>query len=193
MHETEEKTCKQNSVLGTISLIGTLAFSWLYMQWTHELGHILTGIATGAELNRVILNPFRFSMTQFVTNPHSHATTWGGPILGVLIGAGLPILLSIRLKSARASLLIVAAFVMIANGLYIGLGAFHPIADASDLVHHGSPRWVLGVFGLVCVIGARMMVIPVIFRVGYPTPARVIWVFAFLTLVLSTLGLVFFR
>lgn len=175
-----------------VPIIVVLAFSWLYMQWTHELGHILTGIATGGELDRVILNPFRFSMTQFVTNPHPHATTWGGPILGVLIGAGFPILLSLRLKSARACLLIVAAFVMVANGLYIGLGAFYPIADASDLVHHGSPRWVLGVFGLVCVIGARLMVIPVIFRVGYPRPARVTWVFVILTLVLSTLGLVFF-
>lgn len=176
-----------------VLLIIVLLFSWLYMQWTHELGHILTGIATGAEIDRVILNPFRFSMTQFASNPHPHLTTWGGPILGVLIGAGLPILLGLRLKSARASLLIVAAFVMVANGLYIGLGAFHPIADASDLVHHGSPRWVLGVFGLVCVIGARMMVIPVIFREGYPRPARVTWVFVILTLVLSTLGLVFFR
>jgi hypothetical protein len=179
-------------VIGAISLIGTLAFSWLYTQWTHELGHILTSLATGAEIDRVILNPFRFSMTQFASNPHLHLTTWGGPILGVVIGAGLPILLSTRLRSARASLLIVAAFVMIANGLYIGLGAFHPIADAADLVHHGSPRWVLGVFGLVCLIGARVMVIPVIFRVGYATPARVTLVFVFLTIVLGTLGLVFF-
>jgi hypothetical protein len=173
-------------------LIIVLLFSSLYMQWTHELGHILTGLATGSEIDRVILHPFRFSMTQFASNPHPHLTTWGGPILGVLIGAGLPILLSLRLRSARACLLIVAAFVMVANGMYIGLGAFHPIADASDLVRHGSPRWVLGVFGLVCLIGARVIVIPVIFRVGYATPARVTWVFAFLTVVLGTLGLVLF-
>ncbi|MHA7813794.1 MAG: M50 family metallopeptidase [Phycisphaerales bacterium] len=143
-------------------MLTVLAFSWLYMQWTHELGHILTGIATDAELDRVILNPFRFSMTQFASNPRPHLTTWGGPVLGVLIGAGVPILLSTYMKSVRAPLLIVAAFVMIANGLYVGLGAFHPIADASDLVRHGSPRWVLGVFGLVCCVGARMMIAPVL-------------------------------
>ena len=174
------------------SFLTVLLFSWLYMQWTHELGHILTGVATGAEIDRVILNPFRFSMTQFASNPHPHHTTWGGPILGVLIGAGLPILLSIRLKSARASLLVVAAFVLAANGLYIGLGAFHPIADASDLVRHGSPRWVLGVFGLVCCVGARVIISPVINQ-GLRCES---WgqsvVYAIGTLVLATTGIVFF-
>ncbi len=175
-----------------VSLIIVLLFSWLYMQWTHELGHILTGIATGAEIERVILNPFLFSMTQFASNPRPHLTTWGGPILGVLIGAGLPILLSIRLKSARACLLIVAAFVMIVNGLYIGLGAFHPIADASDLVQHGSPRWTLGVFGLVSVIGARVFLIPLIYRAWGASPAKLGWVFAILTLVLGIAGFIYF-
>lgn len=175
-----------------VSLIIVLLFSWLYMQCTHELGHILTGIATGAEIDRVILNPFRFSMTQFASNPRPHLTTWGGPVLGVLIGAGAPILLSARMKSARASLFIVAAFVMIANGLYIGLGAFHPIADASDLVQHGSPRWVLGVFGLVCVIGARVFLIPPIFRAWGTSPAKLGWIFAILTLVLGIMGFIFF-
>ncbi|MBO6739878.1 MAG: M50 family metallopeptidase [Phycisphaerales bacterium] len=182
----------QSRTIYILSVLTVLAFSWLYMQWTHELGHILTGIATGAELDRVILNPFRFSMTQFASNPRPHLTTWGGPVLGVLIGAGVPILLSTHMKSVRASLLIVAAFVMIANGLYIGLGAFHPIADTSDLVRHGSPRWVLGVFGLVCVIVARALVIPAIYRAWDTSSMKCCWPFGILTLALGATGFIFF-
>ncbi len=182
----------QSWTIYTMLMLTVLAFSWLYMQWTHELGHIIAGVATGAEVNRVILNPFRFSMTQFASNPRPHLTSWGGPILGVLIGAGLPVLLSIRCASARASLLIVAAFVLVANGLYIGLGALRPIADASDLLRHGTPRWVLVMFGLVCVIVARVLVIPAIHRAWNTSSLKCCWPFGILTLAMGATGFIFF-
>lgn len=141
----------------TATLIVLIVFSWLYMQWTHELGHILTGLATGAQLDRVILNPFKFSMTRFSSNPHPHITTWGGPVLGVLLGAGIPLLLAHILNRHRFSLRIIAAFVLLANGLYIGLGAITPFADAQDLIRHGSSRWSLAVFGLLCCLAARLV------------------------------------
>lgn len=40
----------QSRTIYILSVLTVLAFSWLYMQWTHELGHILTGIATGTSL-----------------------------------------------------------------------------------------------------------------------------------------------
>lgn len=59
------------------------------MQWTHELGHILTGLTTGADLDRVTLNPFGFSMTQFASNPHPNLTTWGDWLLGAVVDNSL--------------------------------------------------------------------------------------------------------
>lgn len=160
-----EQSGKQNSVLVAISLIGTLAFSWLYMQWTHELGHILTGLATGAELDRVILNPLKFSMTQFASNPRPHITTWGGPVLGVLL----------------------------ANGLYIGLGAITPFADAQDLIEYGSPRWLLAVFGLACGIAARAILAPVLNGPSRLPTRREQVLFALLMFTLAALGFLVFN
>ena len=41
----------------------------------------------------------------------------------------------------------ISAFVMLANGVYIGSGVVHPVGDARDLVDLGAPVWLLGVFG----------------------------------------------
>lgn len=188
-----EQSGKQNSVLVAISLIGTLAFSWLYMQWTHEFGHILTGLATGAELDRVILNPLKFSMTQFASNPRPHITTWGGPVLGVLIGAGVPMLLICLIKRHQFSLRIVAAFVLLANGLYIGLGAITPFADAQELIEYGSPRWLLAVFGLVCCIAARAILAPVLNGPSRLPTRREQVLYALLMFTLAALGFLIFN
>jgi hypothetical protein len=176
-----------------IILIVVLLFSWLYMQWTHELGHIIAGLATGAQLERVILNPFRFSMTQFASNPHPHITTWGGPVLGVLIGAGIPILLARFLKQLRFSLCIVSSFVLLANGLYIGLGAITPFADAQDLIRYGSTRLMLAAFGIVCAMAARWRLIPILDRRLQPSSLAESVPYIIMAITLATTGLIMFR
>lgn len=40
---------------------------------------------------------------------------------------------------------------LIANGAYIGVGSFQGIGDAGDLLRHGSPAWLLWLFGMVSV------------------------------------------
>lgn len=183
----------QSRTIYTLLLLTVLAFSWLYMQWTHEFGHILTGLATGAELDRVILNPLKFSMTQFASNPRPHITTWGGPVLGVLIGAGVPMLLICLIKRHQFSLRIVAAFVLLANGLYIGLGAITPFADAQDLIEDGSPRWLLAVFGLACCIAARAILASVLNGPSHLPTRREPVLFALLTFTLAALGFLVFN
>ena len=44
-----------------------------------------------------------------------------------------------------------AGFCLVANGAYIGVGSFEGIADAGDMLRHGSDRWQLILFGLVTV------------------------------------------
>ena len=132
------------------------AFSWLWMQWTHEAGHMIAGVATGAKIERVILDPRTFSMTQFESTPYPLVAVWGGPLIGVVLGAAIPLLLAYKFKRLRFELGLITAFVLLANGLYIGIGAFNPVGDAVSMTKHGSPRWTLIMFSMPCLIAARM-------------------------------------
>ncbi|MCR9076725.1 MAG: hypothetical protein NXI07_11880 [bacterium] len=183
----------QSRTIYTLLVLTVLAFSWLYMQWTHELGHILAGLASGATIDRVILDPRTFSMTQFHSTPHPLIAAWGGPILGVVIGAGIPLLLTRVLPGFRFSLRIVASFVLLANGLYIGLGAVYPVGDAHSLIMFGSPRWLLAIFGIACIVPVRLILTPVLSKQiqlssnAEPVP------YVIMAITLATIGLIMFR
>jgi hypothetical protein len=41
---------------------------------------------------------------------------------------------------------------LIANGAYIGVGAFRPVGDAQELIAHGMPRWTLAAFGAIALV-----------------------------------------
>jgi len=42
-------------------------------------------------------------------------------------------------------------FCLIANGCYLGVGTFFDVGDAGDLARYGCPRWLMLLYGLVCV------------------------------------------
>ncbi|MDZ7618851.1 MAG: hypothetical protein U1E05_17745 [Patescibacteria group bacterium] len=44
-----------------------------------------------------------------------------------------------------------AGFCLIANGVYIGGGSIQGLADAGDMLMHGSAQWQLVLFGLLTV------------------------------------------
>ena len=44
-----------------------------------------------------------------------------------------------------------AGFCLIANGVYLGIGAFQGDGDAGDLLRMGTPKWCLWLFGLIAV------------------------------------------
>jgi hypothetical protein len=44
-----------------------------------------------------------------------------------------------------------AGFCLIANGCYLGAGTFFDAGDAGDLARYDCPRWLMLLFGLVCV------------------------------------------
>jgi hypothetical protein len=50
-----------------------------------------------------------------------------------------------------------AGFCLIANGCYLGYGVIEPIGDAEELLRHGTPLWILGLFGVITIpMGFRL-------------------------------------
>ena len=127
----------------------TLTCSWLAMQWVHEAGHVLAAIATGGEVERVVLHPLSISRTDLHSNPQPLVVTWAGPIFGILAPLAAWLIASaLRLPSAYLFRFF-AGFCCVANGLYIGLGSFDHVGDCGDLLKHGAAAWQLWLFGLV--------------------------------------------
>lgn len=129
-------------------LIGSVIVgSWLGMQAIHELGHLLGAWLTGGRVARVVLHPLTISRTDLAVNPRPLFVVWSGPILGI-IGPLLlwGVVLALRVSWAFV-LRFFAGFCLLANGLYIGVGSFDHIGDAGDMSRHGSPTWLLWLFG----------------------------------------------
>lgn len=128
-----------------------LAFSWLAMMVVHELGHVIGAVCTGATVEKVVLHPLAISRTDVTNNQHPLVVIWTGPILGSLLPLAI---LAVCRKLTRACWPLAkffAGFCLVANGGYIGFGAFERIGDAGDLLNHGSPIWTLWLFGVVTV------------------------------------------
>lgn len=136
--------------LDQIVLIGTfVGFSWLGMQGVHELGHVLGAAATGGQVTKVVLHPCTISRTDVYPNPHPLVVVWAGPVVGVVLPL-LAFLIARALRSPGVYLFrFFAGFCLIANGGYIGVGAIQGLADAEDMLRHGSSRWQLILFGIL--------------------------------------------
>lgn len=130
-----------------ILIASTLLASWLGMQAVHELGHVLGAWITGGRVSRVVLYPLTISRTDLADNPRPLIVVWAGPAFG----ASAPLLLWGVASAARASwsfwLRFFAGFCLLANGLYIGVGAFEGVGDCGVMLRHGSAPWHLWLFG----------------------------------------------
>lgn len=134
-----------------VLIISTLALSWLLMQAVHELGHVCGAWLTGGQVERVVLHPLAFSRTDVAPNPHPLIVTWSGPIIGVALPlAAFTLARGLRLPGWYI-VRFIAGFCLIANGAYLGVGAFDRAGDAGDLLRHGAPIWTLWLFGLLTV------------------------------------------
>lgn len=154
MNSVNEGDPKQRSghCAATAVLIAVfLPFCWFAMQTVHELGHVAGGILAGGELRRVVLHPAEISRTDFAENPRPLVTVWSGPVIGIALPLAIW-LLSVRLKSGEAFLArFFVGFCLIANGCYVGIGWTIRAGDAGTMLRHGSPVWLLVLFGLSCV------------------------------------------
>jgi hypothetical protein len=131
-----------------------LPWCWLMMMAVHEAGHVLAAWLTGASIERVVLPPLGFSQTVLGGNPQPLPVAWAG----ALVGCGLPLLAWVitRPFSARVTVCarFLAGFCLMANGAYLGIGAWSGDGDAGDLVAAGAAVWQLVAFGvLACAAG----------------------------------------
>lgn len=149
---TTKATYGMKRLAQMLLIVTFIGFSWLAMQVVHEGGHVLVARLTGAEVIKVALHPLIISRTDLGENPHSLAVVWGG----ALVGSIFPLLLfslaaALRLPGVYLFRFF-AGFCLVANGIYIGTG-WLPAGEADPWVmtQHGSPVWLLVLFGLLTV------------------------------------------
>jgi hypothetical protein len=126
-----------------------LAGSWFATQAVHECGHVLGAWLTGGTVQRVLLHPLELSRTDVSPKPRPLVVAWSGPLIGVALPLLAVALFRVAKWPGRRVVEFFAGFCLIANGAYIGAGSFAGIGDAGDMLRHGSPQWLLIVFGLV--------------------------------------------
>ena len=137
-----------------VALIGAfLMFSWLAMQAVHELGHVVGAWLTGADVVKVALHPSIISRTDLGHNPRPLIVVWAGPLVGSL----LPLAAFFAAKACRSPGVYLfrffAGFCLVANGVYIAFGPSGGGADTGVMMEHGSPRWLMALFGLISIPG----------------------------------------
>jgi len=132
-------------------IAATLALSWLAMQAVHELGHVVAAIMSGGRVKAMILHPATLSYTQLAANPYPLFVSWMGPLVGVVLPlAALAIARICRLRRLYLFQFF-AGFCLIANDAYLAFGSIHGIGDADDIARHGSPLWLLWLFGVITI------------------------------------------
>lgn len=141
--------------LGQLLFAVTCLLAWLGMMAVHEFGHVLHASLSGGTVQKVVLHPLAISRTDVNPNPHPLFVAWGGPIWGSLLPLiGLGIVRIFRLRSVYLARFF-CGFCLIANGAYLGSGGWYAVGDAQDLLRHGTPPWLLVLFG-VCTIATGL-------------------------------------
>lgn len=152
---SEGTTDPDRTWLRFILLAALLPTCWLGMQIVHEFGHVLGAIATGGEVQRVVLHPLTISRTDLGRNPSPLVVVWAGPVLGVLIP--LVAWWLVRRTAVAYLLRFFAGFCLVANGAYLGIGPWYPVGDARVILQLSPAWWPLLVFGVVCVAGGFLL------------------------------------
>ena len=138
-------------------IAATVPLAWLLMQVVHECGHALFGWLTGGEVRQVVLHPLTISRTDLDANPHPLPVCWAGPVFGSIAPVLFWLIARVTKWSGEFWLRFFAGFCLIANGAYLAVGSFDGIGDAGDLLRHGSPIWMLWLFGAITIsIGLRL-------------------------------------
>ncbi|MBE6425151.1 MAG: hypothetical protein IJD43_01030 [Thermoguttaceae bacterium] len=133
-------------------LAAWIPFCWLTFQAVHELGHVLTAVGAGTEVEKVVLSPWTFSRTETAFSPHRTWILWGGAVGGCVI----PVIFWLCWKFFRMPAEFLfrfwAGFCLIANGAYFGAD-FSTVGptDAGELYALGTPRFALVIFGISAV------------------------------------------
>lgn len=123
-------------------LLLLLCWSWVVMTVTHELGHVIGGIASGAVPTNLEIRPWKLPHSTFSPDPNPLMTLWAGPILGSVV----PLLVACCLR--RPAAWFIGWFCVVANAVYLLLGwlLFEPELDSTKMIRSGTPSYVLLLF-----------------------------------------------
>ena len=127
---------------------------WLAMLSVHETGHVLHACVSGGQVQGVHFGWFEFSRTELGINPHPLFVAWGGPAWGCVLPLLAVVFVPRRHLRLRRLLSAFAGFCMVANGAYLGVGAWIDRAgDAGVLVRLGTPQLLVSAAGLAALAG----------------------------------------
>ena len=134
-----------------VFLFSVVALSWFAMMAIHELGHVAGAVVTGGQVERVVLHPLTISRTDVKPNPNPLLVVWAGPLLGCMLPTAIGLTVPKRFAVVCNTALFFAGFCLLANGAYIGVGAFDSVGDCGEMLKHGSPIWLLLFFGAIVI------------------------------------------
>ncbi len=127
-----------------------LAWAWVTMTVTHELGHVAGGLAGGATLVELQLQPWHLPHSMFVGDKHPLATLWAG----FTLGCAAPLLAAAIVR--HKACWFVAWFCVLANASYLLLGYFSGAGelDSTKMIRAGAhPLELLGAATVMLVVG----------------------------------------
>lgn len=127
--------------------------SWYGMMLVHEAGHCFGAVVTGAEIEAVEIPLVGFSRTDVSGGSHPLWVVWAGPLMGALLPLVVLVLVGRLGPRLSQALQFFAGFCLLANGAYIGLGAFLAAGDCRQMLQLGSLRWLLVSFGIAASAG----------------------------------------
>ena len=109
---------------------------------THECGHIIGGLASGATLTDYDLTPWRMPYSLYSPDPHPLITLWSGPLLGVVVPVGIAAVLRQRW------VWFIADFCLLANGGYLAMAwiSGDRFLDTPRLLSAGASRATIVVY-----------------------------------------------
>lgn len=127
------------------------------MQAVHEGGHLVGAWLTGGRVTALVLHPLKISRTELAANPRPLVVVWCGPLIGTVAPLAVWIIAARAGLRAAFVLRFFAGFCLIANGAYIGFGSFGGVGDCGEMLRHGSPPWLLWLFGVFTMpLGIRL-------------------------------------
>jgi hypothetical protein len=144
-----------------VKFVVLILMAWCVMTFTHEIGHVICGWASGGKLKRADLLPWRLPYSFFDPDPHPLITLWGGLICGAI----LPLLLAVLIR--RDWMWLIAHFCLLANGVYVATAwvSGDGFLDTPRLLAHGADPVAIALYCLLTIgvgyIGFRRQVLDV--------------------------------
>jgi len=168
-----------NHIRNILTLFAGFALGIHVAVFLHELGHALGIWIGGGTVTAIVMMAPLPAGTVEGSAPNPFPNVWGGVAFGTLCTLA-PLLAAWRLapqSPVRFAALMVAAFCLAHNAIYLFVGSFAPFGDARNMILLGAPRLLLFVLGLPLLIGFVVVLSSAIQAVGLrPTDSAWKWI-----------------